>query len=310
MKELIVNYPIDVPEVMKKYQLHMDSLVNYQIGNDDQVYLLINDHIPERINGMFVDSESSSNYFVLVLTVDWIEGEVLHDELLPLGKLRGNYHYVQPIGEHLLLVGARAHNTSPVPEQNAVVISRQGKIQYELCLGDGINDCIVNCNNEIITSYFDEGVLGNYGWRKPIGRNGIIRWNANGDILWDAKDYGIIDCYAINIDSKDNLWFYYYPHFCMVSTDYRHDATYHPEIRGARAFLITSNSQSILFDGGYNMYGHLISVDIIGSELDNYQEVNVVYNGRQLTFTGYSFRSSKAVLIDTEQQLYVKDVMV
>ena len=47
------------------------------------------------------------------------------------------------------------------------------------CLGDGIQDCVVKKDGTIITSYFDEGVFGNYGWDEPLGDCGLIAWTSD-----------------------------------------------------------------------------------------------------------------------------------
>lgn len=161
-----------------------------------------------------------------------------------------NYHFIQPIGDNILLSGARCHlYTDEIAEKNALIITKAGEVISEICFGDGIEHVIVTPDNRIITSYFDEGIFGNYGWDNPIGCNGLIVWNDKGDILWEASKYPIYDCYAMNVDDEYNLWFYYYDEFKLVKTNYRKDIVYQPEISGSGAFLITKNGRCLIFDG-------------------------------------------------------------
>ena len=60
---------------------------------------------------------------------------------------------------------------------NAKVFDRSGNQIREFLLGDGIQNVYVTKGNKIWTSYFDEGVYGNYGWEVPIGRNGLRAWD-------------------------------------------------------------------------------------------------------------------------------------
>ena len=69
--------------------------------------------------------------------------------------------------------------------------------------------------NKIWTSYFDEGVYGNYGWEVPIGRNGLRAWDSNGNEMYqypnsEQNKYFIDDCYALNIVADEEVWFYFY----------------------------------------------------------------------------------------------------
>ncbi len=59
----------------------------------------------------------------------------------------------------------------------------------------------------IITSYFDEGVFGNYGWDEPLGACGLIAWTSEGTPLWKNENYSIYDCYAISLDEEETCGF-------------------------------------------------------------------------------------------------------
>lgn len=303
MRNINLEKFIDIKELLKTHNLSLDSVVDINIGCDHKVYLLFNHHIPERIRGMFVDTKSNSEYSLIVLTVDWNNGEMLDEQYYKLGTFKMNYHYVQPIGENFLLLGARAYNTQPEPEKNATVVSKDGTVLKEMCLGDGIQNCIVTEDKRIITGYFDEGVFGNYGWDEPIGSCGLIVWDENGQSIWKAN-YPIYDCYAMNVDDRGNLWFYYYDEFALVKTNFENDVVYQTEIEGAQSFLLTEDAEHILFDGGYNKHSEFRSAKIDTEQIADYQKTDFVYEEKSLLLQHYIFRGSRAVLVDNKGRLF------
>lgn len=103
----------------------------------------------------------------------------------------------------------------------------------------------------IITSYFDEGVFGNYGWDEPLGACGLIAWTSEGTPLWKNENYSIYDCYAISLDEEENLWFYYYDEFRLVRTNFKEDFVFELPIEGSGAFSVAPSGNTFLFQGGY-----------------------------------------------------------
>lgn len=308
MRNIYVENPIDIKSILKEYDKSIDSVVRISIGCDNLLYLLLSHKIPERINGMFVDTKADTFYDLLILTVDWLTGELLYQRYYKLGRHQMNFHFVQPLKDKILLLGARTYHYSDGPENNAVIVDKNGTIYNEMCLGDGIEDCIVTNSGQIITSYFDEGIFGNYGWDTPIGSCGLIIWEDSGTVKWQAK-YPIYDCYAINIDEKENLWFYFYDEFALVKTDFHSDIIFHPEISGASGFLLTSDGRYIIFDGGYNRHFQFTSAQIKHDKLTDYEGTDIIYNGKNLLLKRFAFRSSKAVFWDNENRLFAKDII-
>ncbi|MDT9722760.1 hypothetical protein QVE09_28095 [Paenibacillus sp. ClWae2A] len=146
------------------------DIVSTQWGGDGLVYVLLMNQIPERERGMFVQSKlkQSYTYKVLIVTDQTIEEVVIWGQTF-------NYHYVQPLHDHLLLVGARCANYGNEQfDLNAKVCDLDGNTIREFLLGDGIQSVQVTERGTIWTSYFDEGVFGNYGWADPIGSNGLL----------------------------------------------------------------------------------------------------------------------------------------
>ncbi len=297
---------INLKEILSKHQLDSYQIVNYSIGNDDQIYLLMAKNIPDRIDGMFVPTISNTNYKALVLTVDWYSGELIHTNVIDFGVIKPNIHFLQPIGDNYLLLGARASlYKDGTTDKNAIIIDATGNIIRTMCLGDGIQDCLVDSQNRIITSYFDEGIFGNNGWSRPIGESGIIQWSETGDILWKNWRYDICDCCAMNLDSNDNLWFYYYTNFDLVKTDYTTDIVYTPKIEGSSGFLLNRQQNAILFDQGYNHHGKFCVLTLANHTLGEIKQCCLEYNGEKLDDLGFSFRNSKAIFLDNDQMYYL-----
>lgn len=301
---------IDYSKLKDQYKIQGYELVELSIGYDDIVYLLFSKSIPERVNGMFVPTKSNTDYKCLILVVDWDNNELFSTELFNLGVQEANIHFIQPIGDNILLLGARAYfykdgNT----DKNAIIIDKYGKIINKFCLGDGIQDCIVTSDKTIITSYFDEGIFGNYGWDNPLGRNGIVVWNETGEKIWENSKYDICDCYAINIDVLNNLWFYYYTDFNLIKTNFHSDQIYNVSIEGSSAFLINKKQTELIFDGGYNKHNQFIGYKLDKDKVIGKFGFDIIYNKSRLLLQRYTFRSSKAIFIDNNYRIYCKDFL-
>lgn len=301
---------IDYNELKEQYKIQQYELVNFSIGYDEIVYLLFSKSIPERINGMFVPTKSNTDYKCIILIVDWDNNELLGSEMYNLGIQEANIHFIQPIGDEILLLGARAYfYKDGSTDKNAVITDKYGTAIKKFCLGDGIQDCIVTSDKKIITSYFDEGIFGNNGWENPLGQNGLVVWNEFGEKIWENKKYDICDCYAINIDVQGNLWFYYYIDFNVVKTNFFCDQVYDVNIEGSSAFLINRKQTELIFDGGYNKHsqfvGYKLDKDIIAGKFG----FDIIYNSSRLLLQRYTFRSSKAVFIDNNYRIFCKDFL-
>ena len=307
--ELAFTEAIDLELLKEKYGLERDSLVSSSIGYDDGVYLLFSSHIPERIQGMFVDTAANAEYKALCLWVDWESGELIGEELLSFGVQKMNFHFIQPVGEYILLLGARVRQYKDGTEdQNAVFVSRRGTIISSICMGDGIEDCIALEDGRIITSYFDEGIFESPAGDRP-GASGLAVWNQQGKVLWKNTRYPIWDCYAINIDEQNNLWFYYYGEFNLVKTDFESDCIFQPGLRGSGAFLITKSQSGILMEGGYEERDSWKFIQLLGHTVGAASDVIFTFNGNPVRLERYSFRSSKAVIMDGEQHLFCLDIV-
>lgn len=307
MKDIYFSEYTDLKELLERHKLTECMFVNMQIGYDDKVYMLFSAAVPERIDGMFVNTCADTFYYALMLDVDWCEGRALHCEKLDLGRHEMNFHFIQPVGENILLLGSRCLNKNDGPENNAVIVGLDGCEKEKFCLGDGIADCIVTENEEIITSYFDEGVFGNFGWNEPVGSCGLIVWSADKKIKWEAERE-IYDCYAINLDAQGNLWYYYYDDFLLVKTDLKTETVYEPRIKGASGFLVTYDMGHLIIEAGYNKYSEFKVARFNGDTVGAYEDVNFLYNDKNIVPKRFDFRGSKTVFMDDKYRIFLKEV--
>lgn len=290
---------ISILEFIEKYALTGYQLVNVQIGYDNAVYFLLSGEIPKRIDGMFVNTIANTDYKALCLYVNWLDGTIINEKLYNLGIHEMNFHFIQPIGDDILLLGARCLISSDgVAQKNVVIVDKMGKVIREFCVGDGIQDCIVTSEEQIITSYFDEGVFGNYGWGgkyTPIGECGLIKWNSQGDILWKNENYDIFDCYAMNLDNNENLWFYYYDEFELVKTDFKHDIAYNIDIEGSSAFVFMEYGKYMLIDGGYDNHMKYKLAEISKDKIKLLSDVDINCDKEAKQVMLYAARGTKAI---------------
>ena len=166
-----------------------------------------------------------------------------------------NIHEVQPLGNDLLLVCARSYYKGPNNfEKNGRVYTRDGKFIRSMLLGDGIQSVQATSDGVIWTSFFDEGVFGNFGWEDPIGVSGLVAWDSEGNKLYEFQPPegldSICDCYALNVESEDDVWFYYYTEFPLVHLHHnRVESFWEMPIGGSDAFAISAGKA--MFRGGY-----------------------------------------------------------
>jgi hypothetical protein len=142
------------------------------------------------------------------------------------------FHFVQPLQDGLLL----AHGRQSSPAQNACVYDFAGRPLRKFALGDGIEDLQTTASGDIWASYFDEGVFGD-----TVGSAGLVRFDAHGTPTYEFQPTAgldcISDCYALNVENNETVWFYYYTPFLLVRL--REDAIngfWRTGLAGAKAF--------------------------------------------------------------------------
>jgi hypothetical protein len=231
------------------------ELVAFNIGPDGVTYFVVAlkalDYRTEQPGGAsFAKTipEKPQKYRVVGLT-----GSLTVLDVIIEGE-RFNIHHIQPLPDELLLVCARSYCKGPDDvEKNGRVYTRDGKFAREILLGDGIQSVQTTSSGVIWTSYFDEGVFGNYGWRNPIGASGLVAWDSAGNKLYEfqpgAELDSICDCYALNVQSEEDVWLYYYTDFPLVRLHRREIASvWKPSLSGSDAFAVSTSHA--IFRGG------------------------------------------------------------
>jgi hypothetical protein len=164
---------------------------------------------------------------------------------------------VQPLpGGRTLIVGARCHWNPDGPERNAIVVDADGSRVAAGTLGDGIEHVLTTPSGLIWVGYFDEGVLGNYGWGgpgpAPIGSPGIVRFTADLQVDWryprNADGGWLVDTYALNVDGE-SAWSSYYTDFPVVRIASDDVTTWCAGVRGVRALIMSGDRCALI--GGY-----------------------------------------------------------
>jgi hypothetical protein len=231
---------------------HLDGLevVSISLGPDRAAYVLAVQppaRYRDQRSGAMLSRTSPRwpNTFV-VLRCD--DGGV---ERIVLPNLTWNLHFIQPLpNAELLLVGARTRSRDePDFNQNAQVFGRDGEFQRSFNPGDGIEDVQATGAGQIWTSYFDEGVFGH-----GVGHSGLNCWDSAGQQLYSYEPpaglKSICDCYALNVASPEDTWFYYYTEFRLVQLRGGQIAGWWDcPVRGARGFAL--DGDTLLISGGY-----------------------------------------------------------
>ncbi len=127
-------------------------------------------------------------------------------------------------------------------------------MQRRFLVGDGIQNVQTTAGGLIWTSFFDEGVFGNYGWERPVGESGLIAWDRSGIRVFTNSEADIADCYALNVVSDEEVWFYYYTDFklCRLSGPAAQPKVSFFDPRLAGSSILATDGSRFLMDQGYN----------------------------------------------------------
>ncbi|MEW8559837.1 MAG: hypothetical protein AB2588_17765 [Candidatus Thiodiazotropha sp.] len=248
-------------------ELAEGELVAFSCQNNRQVIFATAqkelDYREERSHGSFAKTTSKAGQDYSVYLVNEDQSILLCDVV----NEPYNIHFAQLLGnDSLLLSCARSrYKNQDKFDHNGRLYSLDGKFQSELLLGDGIQDLQVSSRGVIWTSYFDEGVLGNYGWDNPVGASGLIAWDKLGRKRYEYNpEQGldhILDCYAFNLEADEIAWFYYYTEFQLVKIKgYQVVDYWNIPVSGSDSFAVYRNFA--LFHGGYDDKEHLYLVQL------------------------------------------------
>ncbi len=252
-----------------------DEIISASVDKDGVNTLILHSAPKYRTeNGMFPVTHSELPKEYTFLRHD-LEGK----ELLKI-VIKNEYFYFHnvnflPNKEILLICGRSRYKSEKEIDRNARIYNLSGEFLRDFIIGDGIQDVKIDTKGNIWASYFDEGIFGNYGWNNPIGISGLICWNKEGEKVWefeptDELDH-MSDCYAMNIDSHNNTWFYYYTKFPLVKLDNSKKIVFwETKIRGSNSLNIYDNK--ILMADGYDDKNFVL-FEIIDNKLKNINKI-------------------------------------
>ncbi|WP_155638636.1 hypothetical protein [Burkholderia cepacia] len=147
------------------------ELVAFNVGADDALYMAfalepLDDRTRSDGASFAITTPSAAQRHRLIA---WRDGDTLLD--LVVDNEPFDIHEIQPVGDDLLVVCCRSSYRGPDDfDLNGRLYRRDGTRCGEILLGDGIQSVQVTGTGEIWTSYFDEGVFGNFGWERRSGR--------------------------------------------------------------------------------------------------------------------------------------------
>ncbi len=246
-----VEKVIDFTKILQKD----DEIISVSIDKNGINSLIIHSAPQYRTeNGMFaiIKSEKPKDYTFIRhdLKGNQIFKTIIKDEYF-------NFHHVNLLSKNeiLLICGRSRFKSETEIDKNARVYNLKGEFLRDFIVGDGIQDVKIDDKGNIWTSFFDEGIFGNYGWDNPIGSSGLICWSINGDKVWEFEPINgldhMADCYAMNIDLENNVWFYYYSEFPIVKLNRERQIKFwESNISGSSSLNISNNK--ILMAGGYD----------------------------------------------------------
>ncbi|MCM2677597.1 hypothetical protein [Alkalicoccobacillus plakortidis] len=204
--------------------------------------------------------QKSCDYQVVILDGEQYEGITIKDQ-------KKAYSYVQPLpNNHFLLVSSRSiYYGNGEFDKNATVVKREGhecKVVQEFLIGDGLSHVYSTEKGSIWTGYFDEGVFGNWGWadptvkdpRPPVGEPGVIKWSQTGEQLFVNTQAEIADCYAMNVISDSEVWFYYYDSFKLAHVKNGVFKEYDPQFESAHDFIVNEKHVLLREDHLFQLY--------------------------------------------------------
>lgn len=200
------------------------------------------------------------------LVVRWQDGQL---QTLVVPEESMVVSYVQPFPGGVLLAGARCRWRAEGAERNALAVDWSGRELARFTLGDGIENLRTTRDGTIWTSYFDEGVFGNYGWGSPgpapIGEPGLVAFSSTGDerFAYDHAAAGtdsVVDAYAMNVVGEAEVWLYFYTEFPIVRILDGAYRVWKPGVSGARALAVREGRVLLFGDYKHHSLGRIVEL--------------------------------------------------
>lgn len=291
------------------YPIKEKNIIDFGITGDGNIYWLEihsdKDYQEKKGIGIFpkIFSEKPNRYIL-----KYCDNNIINEIVLTNQSM--NYHFLVPyiFPNTWILGNARSHYHTENNEgdKNIIIIDKNGMNINEFCFGDGINK-IIKIKNEIWTSYFDEGVYGNFGWKKPIGCSGLVSWNLNGNKIFEFP-YETIDpiddCYAMNSDGE-NVYIHYYYSFPVVRIDKdKNIQSFKIDFSGSDFAIY---DEYFLFRKAYSEDNSLFLFKIDGGKLNLIEEIQI-FNGKNRINEFLIFTNGKYMIIRQRTNIYKLNV--
>jgi hypothetical protein len=289
--------------------------VVYGVGLDGAVYACArrsDEVLVERSSGaIFPKSRLQEPTDWLLLR--WHAGEIR--QLVHRAESMAISH-IQPLPrDGLLLASARCRWREGGAERNAMALDWSGRELDRFTLGDGIEDVRVAPDGTIWTSYFDEGVFGNYGWGNrgpiPIGAPGLVAFTPEGEVAlsYDAECAGtdrICDVYAMTITAPGDVWVYFYTEFPIVRIHCGEYRTWSLGTGGAKALAVQDERVFLLGDYREPSLGRIVHLGDAG-EATVAEEVTVVDPLGKALDRGSAMGVGDRILLMSDRRVTVLD---
>jgi hypothetical protein len=276
--------------------VHGRPIIDISTGPRGEVYLLtlepvVDDIVLHRSSAGFGRSLAAPLHQYCITTVlpeDAASRLGADDLTLALPSTAESFNFVERLSEdRWLLVRARCDKPG---EYNAHIFTNRGEEVKSFHAGDGIRDMRASGDGRIWVSYFDEGVCSGH---KPESA-GLACFDWNGKLMWDyaklteeRREVPVIDdCYALNVDSNNDVWLYYSSGFPLVHlTNSKLTGLWRNlPVRGASAFAVSAAGANgkALFAGAYRQRDQLFLLSLDDAQVEDVQPVD--REGRSVEF--------------------------
>ena len=247
---------------MKKMRLN--SIFNHEQSKAEHIFLSCSIDVFNEVNLLFVNTYDSRTDNLMFFKTQ--PGQPQDYTLVVPGKEREeivlaeqNVNYTNAVRvdrDRILFACSRCvYKSANDYEKNVKIFNNDGVLQREFCIGDGVQSIQVNGSKDIWVSYFDEGVFGNYGWKEPIGSSGLNCFDVAGNRIYEYSapndDLFIADCYALNVESDDSTWIYFYTEFYLLNIVQKKISQYiKMPVSGSSHFAV--HNGNVLLNMGYD----------------------------------------------------------
>lgn len=304
MRQVAATHILTLTDILTDWHL-----VNVSVGSQADLVLLLRKQTPDNKNRRRqfrrTRKDGPPNHFRIYHQVG--EGRF---ETIDLPPVQDDFTHVQPLrSDAWLLVRPRSHGYG---DHNASIYSANGSLLRSFHVGDAIQDVQVDEAGAIWVSFFDEGVFS----AEDPAQAGLVCFNEEGQILFKYNELAaednkasqapfIADCYAMNVRSQQEVWFYSYIDFPLVQLVERKIKRVLPDIpvKGSHAFAI--EGRRVLFAGGYENWKKLF---LFALDTTSEEQVEAIdEEGTRLSFRFSCGRGSHLYLV-TERAIFMLDL--